>query len=334
MSRPLILDVDGTLLKNDLTHEMILEAIKKDPLKAVHYLRLGLRDKPTMKQEMIARIGDRLLQGPQPLEPKIVDLAKQAKAEGRDVHLCSGSEESLVKRLAERHDFIDQAFGTSPTYNMTSANKAAFLQEKFPDGFDYAGNSTQDFAVWKTAQKAYGIRPPRGTDSTVTAAGEPVNILEPRRSSLGSLFRAMRPQYWWFPFPVLFLALFAVSRGLGSDIWQPIWASIMWVLALISLSLIDDLRDIHQDRKDGRLSRPIAAGDLSVPKAIAALALSLASANAIAVALLPLWMLPVLLIVLYVGSVVTRLPKDLPRSLLIRLTIAMAALPYWPLVLG
>ncbi|GLQ23587.1 hypothetical protein GCM10007853_14610 [Algimonas ampicilliniresistens] len=334
MTRPLILDVDGTLLKSDLTHEMILEAIKRDPLKTVHYARLGARSKPAMKQEMVARIGQVLDTDVVPLEPKIVALAEQAIADGRDVYLCSGTEESLVKRLAERLDFVTDAFGTSPTYNMTSENKASFLRERFPDGFDYAGNSTQDFAVWEVAQSGYAIRPPKRTAKTRTAAGEDVVILEDRTSTFGALLEGMRPSRWWYPLPVLVLVYVAVLRGMADNIWLPIWASLMWVLVVAALSLMDDLRDIHQDRRDGFLARPIAAGELSVPKAVIALVLLMIGAAFISLAVLPPWMFPVLLVVLYVGSAVTRLKFDLPRSLLTRLAIALATLPYIPLALG
>jgi len=334
MTRPLILDVDGTLLKSDLTHEMILEAVKRDPHKALHYANLGSRSKPAMKQEMVARIGDVLDTDVVPLEPKIVALGEQAVAEGREVYLCSGTEETLVKRLAERLDFVTEAFGTSPTYNMTSENKASFLRERFPDGFDYAGNSTQDFAVWEAAQSGYAIRPPSATGKILTAASEDVAILEDRKSTFGALLEGMRPSRWWYPLPVLILVYVAVWRGMADNIWLPIWASLMWVLAIAALSLMDDLRDIHQDRRDGFLARPIAAGELSVPKAVIALVLLLLGATFISLAVLPPWMFPVLLVVLYVGAAVTRLKFDLPRSLLTRLAIALATLPYIPLALG
>lgn len=334
MTRPLILDVDGTLIKSDLTHEMILEAVKRDPLKTIHYARLGARSKPAMKQEMVARIGETLDTDFVPLEPRIVALAEQAVAEGREVYLCSGTEETLVKRLGERLGFVTDAFGTSATYNMTSENKASFLHERFPDGFDYAANSTQDFAVWETAQSGYAIRPPKGTDATRTASGEDVTILEERTSTFGALLEAMRPTRWWYPLPVLILVFVAVAREMASNIWLPIWASLMWVLAIAALSLMDDLRDIHTDRRNGFLARPIAAGELSVPKAVTALVLLLLGAAFISLVVLPPWIFPVLLVVLYIGFAVTRLKFGLPRSLLTRLTIALATLTYIPLALG
>lgn len=333
MTRPLILDVDGTLLKNDLTHEMILAAVMRDPNKAVHYARVGKRDKPQMKQEMVALIGETLDTAVMPLEPKIVALAEQAVADGREVYLCSGSEQSLVDRLGVRLDFITESFGTSPTYNMTSENKAAFLSERFPDGFDYAGNSTQDFAVWEAAQSAYGMRPPRGTTKTRTAAGEAVTILEERKSELVTFLKAMRPWRLWFPLPLLILVCAAVYKGVATNLWLPVWATLVWMLIVAALALIDDLRDIHQDRRDEKPNRPIASGNLSVTKAVGGLVVLILSATILSLQILPLWMTPVFGLVLWLGTKLTALPFGIARSMLTRLTIIIASVTYIPLAL-
>jgi hypothetical protein len=333
MTRPLILDVDGTMLKSDLTHEMILAAVMRDPGKALHYARVGKTDKPQMKQEMIARIGEALDIDVAPLEPKIVALAEQAVSDGRKVYLCSGSEQSLVDRLGARLEFVTESFGTSPTYNMTSENKAAFLRDRFPDGFDYAGNSTQDFAVWEAAQSAYAMRPPKGTSKTRTAAGEPVTIMEPRGSQLGTLLNAMRPWRLWFPLPLLVLVIAANYKGVATNLWLPMWATVVWMLSVAALALIDDLRDIHQDRRDEKPNRPIAAGDLSVTTAVAGLVALVLAAAFVSLAILPIWMFPVFLLVLWLGTKLTALPFGIARSMLTRLTIIIASIPYIPLAL-
>ena len=270
--RPLILDVDGTLLRSDLTHEMILEAVKRDPLKAVHYARLGLRDKPAMKDEMVARIRDRIAFGNLPLEPKIVQLAHNARAEGRSVHLCSGSEQSLVDELAEGLDFIDEAYGTKIGWNMTSERKASFLSDRFPDGFDYAGNSTQDYKVWEAAHSGYGMRPPHDTPETRTAAGEPVTILEERSHSFGPLLRALRPVMWPLALGAALPSLAASLLGRAVDWSATGWVVLCGVMLLAAVSLADDLADIQRDRKRADMrDRPLANGTLAVTEAVGAM---------------------------------------------------------------
>ena len=266
--RPLVLDVDGTLIRNDLTHEMILEAIKRDPFKAPHYARIGRTDKPTMKDEMVARIGHQLNVEHAVLEPRIVTLAHKAKADGRPVYLCSGSEESLVKRLAASLDFVDDAFGTTTGYNMTSENKAAFLQKKFPQGFDYAGNSTQDFAVWEVAQTAYGVRPPKGTEKTRTARNQSVTILEQRRTRLGPLLRVLRPILWPSALAIGLPGAIQYWRDIPIDQHAMFALILCGAIFIAALSVSDDLADIQHDRvRSDMRDRPLAAGTLSIPAA-------------------------------------------------------------------
>ena len=187
-TRPLVLDVDGTMIRSDLTHELLFEGFRAArPWDWPRLLKLGLTDKPELKREFVQRIGHRIDVDLHPLEPLAVNLAKEAKADGRDVYLCSGSEQSLVERLAARLPYVDGAFGTTPGYNMTAQNKADFLEERFPDGFDYVGNSSQDYEPWEAAHTAYAIRPPEDAEFKRSASGKPVVVLEHRYSALGGL---------------------------------------------------------------------------------------------------------------------------------------------------
>jgi hypothetical protein len=290
MTRPLILDVDGTFLKNDLTHEMILEAVRQNPAAGLSDLIVGAQDKPNMKQRMVARIGSTLLQGAQPVEPEIVALAKEAKASGRPVFLCSGSEASLVERLAAQYEFLDGAFGTSPTYNMTSENKATFLLQQFPDGFDYAGNSTQDYAVWEVAQSAYAIRPPSGTEFIRSANDDPVNILI-ERPRLGSKLALLLRGFEVWKLVVLLLPLLILSVLIGLSASQMLYLAAGVSILFLGVNTGRMLARIHQDRQQRGTAykdNPLASGDLSIPLALIA-CVSLFGAGLALLALLTPW---------------------------------------------
>ncbi|MEM7729738.1 MAG: hypothetical protein AAF311_10745 [Pseudomonadota bacterium] len=310
MSRPLILDVDGTLIKSDLTHEMILAAILRDPWRALRYLRLGLTDKPQMKQEMVARIGDRLAVDVVPLESEIIGLAQEAVASGRNVHLCSGSEQSLVDRLGERLDFVSETYGTSPTYNMTSGNKAAFLEDRFPNGFDYAGNSTQDYAVWEAAQLGYGVRPPSDTEHTRTAADLPVEILVDRPTLSEKLPAALWGfEIWTVPailVPVLIVCVLIGMQGLD------MLALSLGIAALLLAGNVECmLRNVQDDRRRGGLrlrDNPVASGDLSVPLALFAY-LALGTAGLFLLATLTPWLAVLVVSIRVLVALFRRVPR-------------------------
>ncbi len=272
-SRPLVLDVDGTMIRSDITHEMLFEGAKRRPWAIPKMVWLGLKSKPALKQYLVARIGHHLAIEHVPLEPKAVALANAAKAQGRAVYLCSGSEESLVKRLGAILPYVDDSFGTTPDYNMTSKNKAAFLSDRFPEGFDYAGNSTQDYAVWAVAQKAYAIRPPHDTKFRTSATGEPVEILEERGLQLPKGWTS--GDMWYAVMPGLFIAVLIYMVEWRNQTINPseIFAQfdVRWLGGLFGLFFLTytldafrGMANVHRYRQDpGERERSFAAGHLS-----------------------------------------------------------------------
>jgi phosphoserine phosphatase len=300
--RPLVLDVDGTMIRSDITHEMLFEGAKRRPWAIPKMVTLGLRSKPALKAYLVRHIGDHLAIEHVPLEPKAVALARAAKAEGRAVYLCSGSEQSLVERLAATLDFIDGAFGTTGDYNMTSENKAKFLVERFPGGFDYAGNSTQDYAVWAVAQTAYAIRPPRDTVDRVSATGDPVEILEERRMNRGALLRAVfgRGHLWMAPFFFLIaLILRAIDSSKGVNAFDLAVISLLFLS--LSLTIFGGMASVHDNRHRpiDRLG-PFDRGDLSLTTG-----LKLSVAVLGLAVLLSIWTQPPLFSLVLVGLIVT-----------------------------
>jgi hypothetical protein len=57
------------------------------------------------------------------------------------------------------------------------------------------------------------------------------------------------------------------------------------------------------------------------------------AAAILSLAILPLWFFPVFVLVLWLGTKLTALPFGIGRSMLTRLTIIIASLPYIPLAL-
>ena len=284
-TRPLVLDVDGTMIRSDLTHELLFEGFLTDPLAWPRLIPLAFRDKPALKAEFVARLGDRIDTDNLPLEPLAVKLAEEAKAQGREVYLCSGSEQSLVKRLAARLPYVDDAFGTVPGYNMTAQNKADFLTERFPDGFDYVGNSSQDYEPWEAAHTAYAIRPPRDAGERRSMSGANVEVLEARQrtsvrvwaSALGTADRI------W----VVALIAYLVTLALGDG---NLAATLSMCLAMLAagVSLWRSARYAAADRLHGKRKRQsVATGALSVTKA-AGVGAALTLAGLVAT----VWLLP------------------------------------------
>ena len=260
---PLILDLDGTLVRNDLTQELVFESLFAAPLQWPGLVWLGRTDKPEMKRRMLE------LTAPcepehLPYQPEIVELARAARAGGREVWLCSGSHEDTVDRITAHLPWMSGGWGTRAGYNMTSARKAAFLRERFPQGFDYAGNSTQDFAVWEAARRGYAMHPPPGTDATRTASGEPVDILVPRGGGLG--LEAL-PRPWVYAGA----ALVPLLLWLGGERFLPALFHALLSGALLGTGVGTLFRVAcirHHRRDPARRDRPLPSGRVSPARAM------------------------------------------------------------------
>ena len=91
----------------------------------------------------------------------------------------------------------------------------------------------------------------------------------------GALVKAMRPHHWVKNVVVLAAPLFALALDLGS-LLRVGWAFIAFSMTASAFYLINDVRDIEEDRKHPvKQHRPIAAGLVPIPLALSAAAVLL-----------------------------------------------------------
>ncbi len=186
----LAMDLDGTLIYTDTTAELFKLCAKYKPylLPVAGYKMLTNR--PHAKRWLVRQVGDYFDPRKLPTEPKAIRLMQDHKKKGGQVWLVSGSDQIMVDEMAaELATYIgkfDRIKGTEgpesasvkDAINLTSQNKANFLIENCPQGFYYAGNSTQDYAVWKAALKGYGFNAPAQSYSLTREDGSKVEVQE------------------------------------------------------------------------------------------------------------------------------------------------------------
>ncbi|MCS4142554.1 decaprenyl-phosphate phosphoribosyltransferase [Salinibacter ruber] len=91
----------------------------------------------------------------------------------------------------------------------------------------------------------------------------------------GALLRAMRPHHWIKNVVVVAAPLFALALNVGT-LFRVGWAFVAFSLTASAFYLINDVRDIEEDRKHPvKQHRPIAAGLVPIPLALAAAAVFL-----------------------------------------------------------
>ena len=149
----LFVDLDGTLIKEDLTDLAFIEYLKSKPLKLLIYLIIFLfKGKSFLKEKIsenyIVPI-DKLN-----FNRASLDYIKEVKNRHRVVYLISGSHQLLVNQINNHLKIFFEAFGTRSNFNMIGKNKIKFINEQLKIlEFDYLGNSNQDLPIWNYTKK-------------------------------------------------------------------------------------------------------------------------------------------------------------------------------------
>ena len=150
----LFVDLDGTLIKEDLSNLAFQHSLKNYPFKTLFYLLVFLfKGKPYLKNKISKNFHI-------PFEnltynKAAFDFIKEVKNRHRVVYLISGSHQILVDQMGKHLNIFFESFGTRDNFNMVGSNKVQFINEslKIYD-FDYLGNSHQDLPIWEYTKRA------------------------------------------------------------------------------------------------------------------------------------------------------------------------------------
>jgi 4-hydroxybenzoate polyprenyltransferase len=291
-ARPLVVDLDGTLVPVDLLVEQFAALASTDwraALGALGKLRHG-------KSALKAAIAESIELQPTllPYDPAVIALVRKAREEGRPVYLATASHQLQAQAIAAHLEMFDWVFATSGDVNLAGSAKARLLVERFGEGgFDYVGNHSHDLSVWKHAHTAYAVRTPASVRRRLQRLGVQFEIVECRKSGVRDWLHALRVHQYAKNL-LIFVPLLA---GHSQSLSQWLAASMMFVafcLAASSAYLLNDLLDLEADRQHPTKSRrPLACGTISTKPALVAIPILLLLAAAVSLMISPLCLLVV-----------------------------------------
>lgn len=126
-SRPLCVDLDGTLLRSDLLYETFLRMLARHPWLLFVLPFWLLRGKAHLKHQLAVHgAGDPALL---PYDPRVVELLK-ASSDRRRV-LCTASDATLVEPIARHLGVFDDVFCSDGHTNLAGHRKADLLVKRF-----------------------------------------------------------------------------------------------------------------------------------------------------------------------------------------------------------
>lgn len=266
---PLVVDMDGTLIRSDSLLEGCVQLWRDRPLqiaKLPWWLSSGRAGFKRALADAVSFNADQL-----PYNEALIDTLRAEQAH-RPIVLCTAADHRFANAVAEHLDLFDDVIATRDGVNLKSDAKAAALVERYGKrGFDYAGNDVADIAVFEQARRAIVVNPTpalRRRVPTIANAEDGPSIRG--NSLLSAHWRALRPNQWAKNVLVFVPLLAAADKTSLPHALNAVLALIVFSAVASSVYLLNDLVDLPTDRKHPRKRfRPFADGSLPIVNGLA-----------------------------------------------------------------
>lgn len=260
LEKPLVVDLDGTLIHTDMLHESALRVFRDSPFETLRIPFLLLKGKAFLKRHLASKTEF----DPQtlPYNEELLEWLTQQRAEGRRLILCTASDRKIADLVAGHLGIFDEVIASDGVLNIAGENKAAVLVRRFEHhGYDYAGNSHKDLPVWSQADKAVVVNGSRELLKKAQDISTVERVFPKIPIGLSSWRRVLRV-HQWLKNLLLFVPLFAAHDFGNGQAWGSlIFAFVAFSLCASSVYIANDLLDLESDRLHPRKrSRPFASG--------------------------------------------------------------------------
>lgn len=261
---PLVVDLDGALIKTDLLLEGSYAMIKENPLLILRLPSWLLRGKVYFKDQVAKRV--RINVRSLPYHADFLEYLRKESSRGRKLILATASVKKLAESVSNHLGIFSDVLASADKINLSGREKLKVLLERYGEkGFDYAGNARPDLHIFPHARNAILVNPASGV---LSAARKTSNLEQLFNSGNGNAlvyFKAART-YQWVKNLLLFVPLTT------SHNWNNSSAIASVVLGFVSFSLcasggyiFNDLFDLAADRNHPRKRhRPFANGDIPI----------------------------------------------------------------------
>jgi 4-hydroxybenzoate polyprenyltransferase/phosphoserine phosphatase len=268
LSCPLVVDLDGTLIKTDLLIESVARLLRREPL-AVFALPLWLiKGRAYLKHEIAKRV--ELDPALLPYRSALLEYLRAEHDKGRRVVLATASDGRLVQKIADHLKLFDLVLASDGHVNLSGERKRARLVSEFGQrGFDYAGNESRDLPVWSSARKAIVVDPNPRLLRAVEKTADYESAFTDRRASLAEYIGALRPEHWLKNL-LVFVPIFTAHLFLSPELLVRTLAAFVAFCCCASAGyLFNDLLDLEADRRHPQKRlRPFASGRLPLAYAL------------------------------------------------------------------
>lgn len=258
------MDLDGTLINTDTLHEAALRVLRDSPFDVFRIPGWLAQGKAHLKRKIagLASCDPSLL----PYNQTLLDWLRTQRAQGRTLILCTAADQGFAQAVAEHLGVFDGIIASDGETNLAGSNKERVLVQRFGvQGFDYAGNSSADLRVWKSARQAILVNAPQSVDRQARGLCAIERVFPPYRRGLADWSRVLRV-HQWIKNLLLFVTLFAAHQWSNIEAWRALGiAFASFSLCASSVYIANDLFDLESDRQHPRKRlRPFSSGRVPV----------------------------------------------------------------------
>lgn len=284
---PLVVDLDGTLLRSDTLVESAFGLVKQSPSRFLMPL-IWLREGKARLKTRLAEEVD-LDVSVFPYDEEFLKFLQSESARGRSLVLATATHERYARQIADHLGMFDDVLATTDHLNLSARHKAQALVERYGvEGFDYAGNSADDLPVWAAARNAIVVNPEPGVLIRANRHGNVARVFLSGDGTVRGWLKAIRV-HQWLKNLLVFVPLLASHRvGELSLLFAGLVAFLSFGMCASSVYVLNDLLDLEDDRHHpAKRRRPFASGRVSVKAGLLVFPILLCGAFGSALAFLP-----------------------------------------------
>jgi 4-hydroxybenzoate polyprenyltransferase/phosphoserine phosphatase len=265
---PLVVDMDGTLLRTDTLVELVFALARAKPWLLWLLPWWLAQGRAVFKRRLAERVS--LNVSTLPVTPDLLRQLRAQRRAGRRLVLATGADAQLAQAVAAQFALFDTVLASDGQVNLSGERKRARLVAEFGvGGFDYAGNSTRDLPVWGAARRAWLVHAPADVSAAAARVAPIEQVFEPDRPDWRTYLGAMRAQHSLKNLLLLVPLLAAHRLYEPALLLHALLALLCFSLTACGVYLLNDLLDLPADRQHPhKRERALAAGRLPVLHAL------------------------------------------------------------------
>ncbi len=261
-------DLDGTLTLTDTLHESALCLLRDNPLYLLVLPFWLLGGKAALKAKVADRVD--LDVTSLPYNTALIDWLKAERATGKYIVLCTATDIRAAQSIADHLGLFDEVLASNGKTNNLGTNKRAALEAKFGvKGYDYAGNSAADIAVWAGARQAIVVNASDKIAKRALQVATVSKVFPPQAVTLSHWLKTLRVHQWLKNLLVFLPLLAAHQIGNVQSLSTLILAFASFSLCASATYIANDLLDLKSDRKHPhKRNRPFASAVVPIKQGV------------------------------------------------------------------